>query len=192
MTGSASLRRIAALMLLLATVAFMIGVIAERSMAGESSETRPSQTVSASSSEQSEKAAEVADSHDEGEAAEGTGEEGHTDVATEPHTEASETRETILGINAESTGAVAAAVIISLLVAASVWFWGTPAVLVVATGVTLLFAAFDLREVAHQLNETRTNLVVIALLTAVLHASAAVVAGLALTRRSAPAGQLLP
>ena len=46
---------------------------------------------------------------------------------------------------------VAAAVMISLLVAASVWFWGTPAVLVVAVGVALLFAAFDLREVAHQL-----------------------------------------
>ena len=75
-------------MLVLATVVFMIGVIAERSMAGESSETRPSQTVTASSSEQSEKAAEGADSHDEGEAAEGTGEEGHTDVVTEPHTEA--------------------------------------------------------------------------------------------------------
>ena len=192
MTGSASLRRTAALLLVLATVVFMIGVIAERSMAGESSETRPSQTVSASSSEQSEKAAEGADSHDEGEAAEGTGEEGHTDVATEPHTEANETRETILGINAESTGVIAAAVIISLLVAASVWFWGTPAVLVVAAGMALLFAAFDLREVAHQLNEARTNLVVIALLTAVLHASAAVVTGLALTHRSAPARSSLP
>jgi hypothetical protein len=103
----------------------------------------------------------------------------------EPHSEASETSETILGINLESTSTVAAAVVISLLLAAALYFWGTPATLIVAGAVALLFAVLDLREVAHQLSEGRSGLVAVALLAAVLHAGAAVVAGLALTRREA-------
>ena len=125
---------------------------------------------------------EGTEGHEEGEAAEGAQEEAHADEAAEPHTEANETSETILGINPESTTAVAAAVVISLLLAAALYYWGTPATLIVAGVFALLFAALDLRELAHQLSEGRSSLVVLALLAAVLHAGVAVVAGLALTR----------
>jgi hypothetical protein len=178
MTRPASLRVLAALLLVLATVVFVIGVMAERSMAGEAAETRPYEAVTVSSNEQPE----------EGEAAEGAGEEAHADEVAEPHSEAGETSETIVGINLESTRTVIAAVVISLFLAAALYFWGTPATLIVAGAVALLFAVLDLREVAHQLSEGRSGLVVVALLAAVLHAGAAVVAGLALTRRTPPAG----
>jgi hypothetical protein len=171
MSRPASLRVTAALLLVLATIVFVIGVMAERSAASEGSETRPEATVTVSSNEQSEGASEEgSESHEEGEAAEGAGEEAHADEATEPHIEANEPSETILGINLESTSTVAAAVVISLLLAAAVYFWGTPATLVVAGAVALLFAALDLREVAHQLSEGRSGLVGVALLAAVLHA----------------------
>jgi hypothetical protein len=186
MSRPASLRVTAALLLVLATIVFVIGAMVERSMAGEASEARPAQAVITSNSELAGEASEEGtEGHEEGEAAEGAQEEAHADEAAEPHTEANET---ILGINPESTAAVTAAVVISLLLAAALYFWGTSATLIVAGVFALLFAALDLREVAHQLSEDRTSLVVIALLAAALHAGAAVVAGLALTRRGVPAG----
>ena len=189
MSRPASLRVTAALLLILATVAFVIGAIAERSVAGEVSEPRPSAAVTGSNNEPADEASEEGtEGHQEGEAAEGAQQEAHTDEAAEPHTEANETSETIFGINPESTSTVAAAVVISLLLASALYFWGTPATLIVAGVFALLFAALDLREVAHQLSEARSSLVAVALLAAVLHAGAAVVAGLALTRRDASAG----
>jgi hypothetical protein len=186
MSRPASLRVTAALLLVLATIVFVIGAMVERSMAGEASEARPAEAVITSNSELAGEASEEGtEGHEEGEAAEGAQEEAHADEAAEPHTEANET---ILGINPESTAAVTAAVVISLLLAAALYFWGTSATLIVAGVFALLFAALDLREVAHQLSEDRTSLVVIALLAAALHAGAAVVAGLALTRRGVPAG----
>jgi hypothetical protein len=132
--------------------------------------------------------------HDEGDAAEGAdevgsgevigepeseGEEDHADEAPELHNEASET---MLGINPESTGAVAAAVIISLLLAAALWFWRTPAVLIVAVVFALLFVVLDLREVMHQLSEARGGFAAIALVAAVLHIGVALIAGRGLMR----------
>jgi hypothetical protein len=195
MRRPASLRVIAALLLVLATIVFVIGAMAERSVARNGSEPSPSEAVTASSNEQANEASgEAAEGHVEGEAAEGAGEEAgsthedaHADEVAKPHSEANETSETILGINVESTSMVAAAVLISLLSAAALWFLGTPPTLVVAAVVALLFAALDLREVAHQLSEGRGGLVVLALLAAVLHAGAAV-ACLALTRRTPPTG----
>ena len=185
MSRPASLSSTAALLLVLATIVFVIGVMAERSIAGEDSESRPSEAVTVSSSEEAGEAAEGGTEIHEDEAAEGKEEGAQADEATEPHLEANETSETLFGINPESTSAVAAAVVISLILAAALWFWGAPAVLVVTAVVALLFAVFDLREVAHQLSEARSSLVVVALLAALLHAGAAVVAGLALTRSTA-------
>ena len=197
MTRPGSLRMAAALVLLLATVVFVIGISAERSLAGAAGEVRPAERSAVTGAE--ERAAEGSEGHVEGEAAEestnaaavggteeteGEGEEARADEAA-PHNEADEASETILGINPESTGAVAAAVMVSLVLAAALWFWRTPAVLIVAAVFALLFAALDLREVAHQLSEARNGLAAIALLAAVLHVGVAVLAGLALTRRDA-------
>src|SRR4030095_4209463 len=116
------------------------------------------------------------------------GEEAHADEATTPHDEANEASETMLGINPEATGTVAAAVVVSVVLAAALWFWGTPAVLIVAAVVAVLFAALDLREVAHQLSEARSGLAAVALLAAVLHGSVAVIAVLALSRGTPSTG----
>jgi hypothetical protein len=189
MSRLATLRITAALLLVLATIVFVIGVMAERSVADEASETRSSVAVTASSNEQpGDTSEEGAESHNESEEAVGRQEDVHADEAAELHTGTDENSGTILGINVESTSTVATAVVISLLLAAALWFWGTPPTLVVAGAVALLFAALDLREVTHQLSEGRSGLVAVALLAAVLHAGAAVVAGLALTRPGASAG----
>ncbi len=110
--------------------------------------------------------------------------EGRGEEATETHVETS--GETLLGVNPESTGAIAAAVIISLLLAAALWLWQAPALLVFVAVFALLFATFDLREVAHQFGEARGGLALLALLAALLHLAVAIIAGLALTRAGAP------
>lgn len=204
MTRPGSLRMAAALVLLLATVVFVIGIAAERSLAGEAAEVGTAENSAATSDGGVEEPAEEAgEGHEEGEAAEespgeeavggteetaGQGEEAHADEAAAPHDEANEASETILGINPESTGAVAAAVVVSLVLAAALWFWGNPAVLIAAAAFALLFAVLDLREVAHQLAEARGGLAAIALLAAALHVGVAGLAGLALTRRDASVG----
>jgi hypothetical protein len=202
MNRRGSLRLAAALVLLLATVVFVIGVRVERSLAGETAELRSAE--SAAVTEAVESAEEGSEGHEEGAASEAAsnaaavagveeteGEATHTNEAALPHDEANEGSETILGINPEATGAVAAAVVISLVLAAALWFWGTPAVLVVAAVFALIFAALDLREVAHQLGEAR-SLAAVALLAAALHVGVAVLAGLALTRRETSAGTPSP
>ena len=188
MRRPASLRATATLLLVLATVVLVIGAIAERSVSGEASEPRPSTALTASNNEPPGEASEEGtEGHEAGKVAEGAQEEARPDEAEEPHTEANETSETIVGINPESTAAVTAAVTLSLLLAAALYFWGTNPTLIVAGVFALLFAALDLREVAHQLSEGRSGLVVVALLATVLHAGTAVVAGLALTRRGTSA-----
>jgi hypothetical protein len=80
-------------------------------------------------------------------------------------------------------------VAISLLLAAALYFWGTPATLVVVAVLALLFAALDVRELLHQINESRSGLVAAALLAAALHVGAAVAADLALTQRGSAVDQ---
>jgi hypothetical protein len=195
MARTGRLRKAAALLLVLATIVLVIGITAERSVASEPAPARSTETGGVIGSEQSEGASEEGVvGHDEGEAGEGAeeagsgevigepeseGEEALADEATELHNEASET---MLGINPESTGAVAAAVIISLLLTAALWFWRTPAVLFVAVVVALLFGVLDLREVMHQLSEARSGLAAIAIVAAVLHIGVALIAGRGLTR----------
>ncbi len=191
MTRPVPLRIAAALVLLLATVVFVVGITAERSIAGEAAEVRSVESVTSPGGE--DPAAEADEGHREGEEAEEAavaaaeeteGEEAHAGEAV-PHDEANEANETILGIDPESPGAVAAAVAVSLVLAAALWFWGTPAVLVVTAVFALLFAALDVREVAHQLGEARGGLAAIALLAAALHLGVVVLAGFAVTRRDA-------
>jgi hypothetical protein len=189
------LRMAAASLLVLATIVLVIGITAERSVAGEPSPAGSTETGGVTGSEPSEDASEEGVAgHDEGEAVEGgdeagsgevigepesEGEEAHADEATELHNEGNET---MFGIDPESTGAIAAAVIISLLLAAALWFWRTPTALIVAVVFALLFAVLDLREVMHQLSEARGGLAAIAVVAAVLHIGVALIAGLGLTR----------
>lgn len=175
MSRPVSRRHAAALLLILATIVFVIGISAEPSLGGEATAERLAESADAISAERSEEAAESPSNEEAASEAEETG---------APHDEAAEASEAIFGINPESTGAIAAAVVISLLLAAALWFWGTPGVLIVAALFALLFAALDLRELMNQLSQSRTSLVVIALAAALLHGGVALLAGLSLTQRS--------
>ena len=132
----------------------------------------PSESVGAQS--------EVAPTPTHDEAAEEAG--GHDETGEAAGTHTKENRD-ILGINPESNGAVAAAVVLSLLLALAVWIWGTSAILVGTIAFGLAFAAFDVREAFHQADESRGGLVALALLIAVLHVGVALLAGVALKNR---------
>jgi hypothetical protein len=128
------------------------------------------------------------------------GEAGHTEGGGE-HAEhggagretagerANETKsEEVFGINLESTPLVVAVVAASLLLAGAVLpSSGSALVLVAILALAVVSAVFDVREAIHQVDESRTNLVVIASVVAALHAAAALVA-LALIRQTPERG----
>jgi uncharacterized membrane protein YdbT with pleckstrin-like domain len=203
MTHPPASRMIAALLLAISALAFVIGVAAERS-AEDDEETHQdavsTATVVEATATQSEagESGEEAEEHDEEAEARETSErtEG-TPVTEENHTEEGETggkaeahsgeSEDILGINPESTGAVAVAVTISLLLGLAVWLWGTPVILATAVAFGLVLAGLDVREAFHQADESRGGLVALALLIAALHVGVAIAAGAALKERRASA-----
>jgi hypothetical protein len=82
----------------------------------------------------------------------------------------------LLGVNPEALSLVIIAVIVSVLLAAAIWFRRITLVLVAIAVFGLVFAALDVREVLHQVDESRTNLIVIAGVLIGLHL---LVAGLA-------------
>jgi hypothetical protein len=100
-----------------------------------------------------------------------------------------ESSERLLGVDPESTGVLALAVAVSLVLAAAAWRTGAaPWLLAIVAIAMAAFAALDVREVVHQIGESRTGLTLLALLVAALHlAAAALAAGAALGARRAGA-----
>jgi hypothetical protein len=97
-----------------------------------------------------------------------------------PATHAAEqSSEDPLGINPEATALVVLAVVVSLLLAALILTVGSP---LLAAGVALAmlaFTALDIREVTHQLSESRPGLAALAATVALLHLAAGAAALLA-------------
>ena len=91
-----------------------------------------------------------------------------------------EDAEKLFGIKTESTGLVIAVVVLSLLLAAGVLVIRSPLILVGAAVVVLGASAFDVRELAHQLDESRNGVAALAALTAALHIVVAAVAAVVL------------
>jgi hypothetical protein len=87
-----------------------------------------------------------------------------------------ESSERLLGVDPESTGVLALAVVASLALAAAVWRTGTPWLLGLVAVVMVAFAALDVREVVHQIGESRAGLTILAALVAALHLAAAALA----------------
>lgn len=98
-------------------------------------------------------------------------------------TEATESGETVLGINVESTPLVVLAVLASVVLAVATWRTDYKAVLLVTALVAAAFAVLDIAEFAHQVRASATTIAVIAAVIAVLHGAAAL---LAEQRRAAP------
>ena len=84
------------------------------------------------------------------------------------------------------TPAVTAAVIVSLALAVGLWLRNRRWLAIVAVGVGVEFAVFDIAEILHQLEESHTGLTVLAAVVATAHLTAAVTASLS-TRAAGPA-----
>jgi len=173
------------LLLVAATALFVVGVSIEKSSGDTYDE------ASAAATEQG-GGAETGDEHagESGEAAESgraaqSGEAGET---AEGHIEpaagkASEEDETLVGIDLEATGFVALAAAVSLAVALAVWLRpGWALLLAVVVVVMVAFAALDVREVFHQVDEDDGGLALLAGVVAALHLATA--AGALLMRRA--------
>jgi hypothetical protein len=99
-----------------------------------------------------------------------------------------ERSERLLGVDPESSGLLAVAVVVSLALAALVWRGEPPWLLGLVALVMAAFAALDVREVVHQIDESRTGLTLVALLVAALHlAAAGLAARAAMSARGADA-----
>jgi hypothetical protein len=150
-----SLRVLVIGLVVASTAAFVVGVAIERSQGEGGGE------------QQSKPAAEGESGH-----VEGQGAEGESHAATESGH--SESGETLLGINPESTGLLVVAVLTSLALAAAVALvQGSPLVPLVVGLAMLAFAALDVREVVHQINVSDTGLAILAGFVAALHLAAA-------------------
>jgi hypothetical protein len=96
---------------------------------------------------------------------------------------------TILGVNTESVGLTAVAVVASLLLALGVWLGRWPRlVLLCVAGFGLVFAAGDGRELVHQLDESNSGLAAIAAILIGLHLAVTVIAVALFPRRGSAGG----
>ena len=73
---------------------------------------------------------------------------------SEGEAESEESEESVLGIDLESPLAVASGVLLSLLLAAGLWFTDRRDAAIVAAVFAGVFAVFDVAEVVHQLDES--------------------------------------
>jgi hypothetical protein len=165
-------RSLLVVLLVVSTVAFVVGVSIERSSADTHAESAP--------------AAES------GEAGEGSAEHAEEAGADEGHAEAAQPKadedgsESFFGLDYEATPFVALAAAFSLALAAAVWLRPRWALLFGAVAVGMvLFAALDVREVVHQLDESKGGLAVLAGVVAVCQLAAGALA--VLMRRSVSA-----
>lgn len=149
MWASTRLRAILAGLLIASAVLFAIGSTLERHQHGKES------TVS---------------THKEGSGGESSGDASKT---TARH----ETGVKILGINTESLGLEIVAIVSSLFLAAATFLLRQRLVLLAVIGFGLVFAAGDIRELVHQINDSHGVLIV-------LHLAVAGAAALLLWRRT--------
>jgi hypothetical protein len=156
-------RKLLVALILVATAAFAVGVAIERSEGGEEgAETEQEQAGEPAVSDEAAESAETAEqSEAQGEEADGSGDEGG---------------EEILGIDPESIPVVLVGVAVSLALAAAVWLRSARGVAAVVVLAMLAFAALDVRELAHQIDEENAGLAVTAGLVACLHLAAATLA----------------
>lgn len=94
----------------------------------------------------------------------------HEAAMTEAHSE------TLLGVNPEAIPLVVIAVLISVLFAAALLSIGSSVLAAILALVMLALVALDIREIIHQLDESRTGLATLPATVALLHTLVAVAA----------------
>ena len=159
MGASPSLRALLAGLLVVSAILFAIGATLERHQRGNET---------------------TAATHQEGSG----GESGESGGEGASHTEThGEKGVTLLGINTESLGLEIAAIVASLALAVAVWRLRQRLVLLAIIAFGLVFAAGDVRELAHQINESHAGIAAIAATLIVLHLVIAGTAAVLLGRR---------
>lgn len=152
-----------AVLIVAATIAFAIGVAIERSQESGGESGAEVSHVEAGSTEGTVEGESAEAGHVEGEV---SSEAGHSDSS-----------EDLLGIDPESVGLVILAVIVSLALATAVWLLpDLRGLLWLVVLAMLVFAALDVREFIHQLDESRTGLALLVALVTLFHAGAALIA----------------
>ena len=165
-----------AILLAVGAALFAIGVSVERNNGDHHSEATATSAVTATTVHN-----EASESGGEGGTE--TGSEGGTVASSEStvngegtSTEASEhseSSEKVLGINTESTGLVVVAVALSGALAILVLVRPRRRVFLAVASFAVLFAAFDILELIHQINNSRAGIATIAAAVLLIHAAAA-------------------
>lgn len=158
--------RLAAVLLVVTAALFVIGVSQE-----------PGDQHAESTEATSSDGPEATHGGESGESAEQREAEGHADVA-----EGAGKEREVFGLDPESPGLVSVAVVVSLAIAAGLWFTDKRALAAAAAVFAVLFAVLDVSEVSHQLDEDRNGLAALAIVIAVGHAVAALSSGSAALR----------
>lgn len=173
------LRVVLVTLIVLATGAFVVGVALERDAEDSHHETSEASNPESSESEAAHKETGEGESAPSGE-----GEVGSAHASGE--SSGGEGDATLLGVDLESTPLVIVVALGSLALAAAVWVRpGLDLLLVLVAVAMVAFAALDVRELVHQLDENREGLALLAAVVAALHLAAA---GVAVALRGA-AGQ---
>lgn len=92
--------------------------------------------------------------------------------------------ETVLGVNPESPGLVAAAIVLSVSLAVAILLRPAPLVLIIAGAFGLIFAFLDALEILHQLQERRPSIAAIAAVAALAHLTVTSLAVILIPRAS--------
>ena len=182
-------RLVTASLLLASAAAFTAGVAAERATAG--GESHPAERHAAATATPSGHALPVPATATSAVALAptpakgGDGDNGEPTASGETGAEhaAESQSEKLFGINPEATGLLVIAIALSLLLAALILTLGSPLVPAGIAAVALAFTVLDVREVTHQLTESRSGLAALAATVALLHLLAA--AGALLVVRTA-------
>jgi hypothetical protein len=168
-------------LIVLATIGFVVGTTIERN-----SEEAHADSPSAASSENSGESQGEAGESEEHRAAESGGESTSTESSGG---EAAHGEFQPFGIDIEAVPFIVLGALGSLAIAAAVWIRPRSLpILGIAAVAMVLFAALDVREVFHQVDENRTALAVLAGVVAVLHLAAAAVIGLLARADAQPTG----
>jgi hypothetical protein len=167
MRTQTELRAVLALLLVATAILFAIGATIERSQ-------RHTESGSTDTSK--------SETHAEGSNSEAGDESGSAEAGSGERK--IEPSEDVLGVDVESIPAIIGAVAAALLLAAAVWWRRERLWLWATLAFGLAFTAGDVREVFHQLDESRTGVAVIAGVLIAAHLAIAVLAALMLSPRT--------
>jgi hypothetical protein len=171
-----SLQVVVAVLLVASAALFGTAASIER---GQHEDNHVLATTSSDKSGESERHSDEHAEDAEAEATEESDEHEESVGAEETHAEEPE----ILGINPETPALIALAVALSVLLAMAVSFTRNSAVLAAVVAFCAVFAALDIREALHQLDENNTGIASAAIVLAIVHTGAAITATLMLARQ---------